>query len=857
MKKKKEKRRLKSKEEKEFENKRSKFLRKSLFQGLNKIFNKKNRRLVLIFLIIIAAALLFAAFFKINSLIKETLIVNLEPQTLFMSSKNKDSVKISFNVSLTQSLLCRSSCYYSFIDLSKNEMIDEGYIYFKTSGRKSKNYFLKINESGIGKKIYLLEMKCYNDNSTFCSSERSFRYKTSTIVINYELSPKENLSKNRIFEDIENFKSGLYSADFECQKNIFVSKELLSIVPNESFEYKKISESVFVLEQNYEQLLEKISELNHLWASEDYIGAYDKFSKAETIVNFLKDYSSNISEFNMKTLNTLNSVSKKLKTLQEEQKTINNAFKFFQMTDKNKSAECGELFSKTIDHIFYFKNGFYLSLDDFAENVSRIENNISNILKEYHEKSYALNKKLYLDLILANFTLSEFSETNISFNSSFKLNDSESVYALCNETFLLNSMLENRNKKSEDILSSNYSYLKNSSMFLRNAEILKNKSEIEAYKKAKKKFLELNISFEFDEMENLSENQAEFNFSGEMENVSFEELKMISKINFSKGFYENLDFCSMIENVEIKELPTINFILEEKNISFENYTKKAYIDLKENPPRCCFNNSCECCYYNSCNKKYPIIFVHGHLAYEGNSPESSMNSFSRIQMALIKYGYVPFNFDFKSYSQEENFDGFKLTPTIRVSYYFISYYDVGTRIVSVMKQESIENYAIRLKEIIDEAKGETGADKVVIIAHSMGGLVSREYLMLFGDDSVDKLVTIATPHKGISSRTLYFCKLIGSEKECEDMSRDSIFMKRLNSYKPKIKIYNIFGSGCFLDNKDSDGVVYLEDAKLGYGQEYAIKGNCTDVFKTDLHSRLLDPEEYPETFNLILKILED
>jgi len=234
-----------------------------------------------------------------------------------------------------------------------------------------------------------------------------------------------------------------------------------------------------------------------------------------------------------------------------------------------------------------------------------------------------------------------------------------------------------------------------------------------------------------------------------------------------------------------------------------------------------------------------------------------MNSFSRIQRALIEYDYIPFNFDLKTYYKNENFDGLNIVPTTRASYYFITYYDVGTRIVSVMKHESIENYAIRLKETIDEVKLKTGADKVVIIAHSMGGLVSREYLMLFGESSVDKLITIASPHKGISGRTLYFCKLIGSEKECDEMSKESIFMKRLNSYRPNINIYNIIGSGCLVDNKDSDGVVYLEDAKLGYGEEYVIKGNCTDVFKTDLHSKLLNPEEYYETFNLILEILKN
>ncbi len=54
---------------------------------------------------------------------------------------------------------------------------------------------------------------------------------------------------------------------------------------------------------------------------------------------------------------------------------------------------------------------------------------------------------------------------------------------------------------------------------------------------------------------------------------------------------------------------------------------------------------------------------------------------------------------------------------------------------------------------LDQAIGNlmraTGAPKVVILAHSMGGLVSRYYIETLGnDDVVDRLITIGTPHKG-------------------------------------------------------------------------------------------------------------
>lgn len=49
---------------------------------------------------------------------------------------------------------------------------------------------------------------------------------------------------------------------------------------------------------------------------------------------------------------------------------------------------------------------------------------------------------------------------------------------------------------------------------------------------------------------------------------------------------------------------------------------------------------------------------------------------------------------------------------------------------------------------IDQIERDTGASSVVIVAHSMGGLVARSYLRAYGPSHVKRLVTIATPHAG-------------------------------------------------------------------------------------------------------------
>jgi triacylglycerol esterase/lipase EstA (alpha/beta hydrolase family) len=60
----------------------------------------------------------------------------------------------------------------------------------------------------------------------------------------------------------------------------------------------------------------------------------------------------------------------------------------------------------------------------------------------------------------------------------------------------------------------------------------------------------------------------------------------------------------------------------------------------------------------------------------------------------------------------------------------------------------IERFAEQLAAKIDAVRAATGADRVVLVGHSMGGLVSRAYVRRFGAAHVDRMLTIGTPHHG-------------------------------------------------------------------------------------------------------------
>jgi triacylglycerol esterase/lipase EstA (alpha/beta hydrolase family) len=60
----------------------------------------------------------------------------------------------------------------------------------------------------------------------------------------------------------------------------------------------------------------------------------------------------------------------------------------------------------------------------------------------------------------------------------------------------------------------------------------------------------------------------------------------------------------------------------------------------------------------------------------------------------------------------------------------------------------IESFAEQLHAKIEAVRRATGAERVVLVAHSMGGLVARGYLRRFGGERVARLITIGAPHHG-------------------------------------------------------------------------------------------------------------
>ncbi|MCL5436197.1 MAG: alpha/beta fold hydrolase, partial [Patescibacteria group bacterium] len=60
----------------------------------------------------------------------------------------------------------------------------------------------------------------------------------------------------------------------------------------------------------------------------------------------------------------------------------------------------------------------------------------------------------------------------------------------------------------------------------------------------------------------------------------------------------------------------------------------------------------------------------------------------------------------------------------------------------------LDNSLDSLNSKIEQIKILTGFDSVDVVAHSMGGLLVKDYLQTYGKDSVNKLIFVGTPHLG-------------------------------------------------------------------------------------------------------------
>jgi len=754
---------------------------------------------------IIICIILFLVFSKLRFVLNDELSIELMPLHQSFSIENNETITARVSITNNNFVRCSTECNFSLKDISTGSVIysDSKILNHKESLEEEFN--IEMPGKGRGQRIYSFESECKNIRTVVCLTDGESRFESATIIANYDLTGEEKKIISEKKTSIEDWflrvkeLRGLY-AQF---------KNMLPVLPD-NVDGDKLQGVLASSLPEVVMAVDTSERLADAWDSEDYILTQDYFTQALvdktiTVISLFKD-----------------SIQAGVELVDARNSNI-------------------ELLKQTKDY-----QDFSAELLDHCTNESSPEND--KRLNELSNITYTILGQLKMLT----------GRTDISENELGKA--------------IAQSLEGLEREKSDFLLAKGRTEL----LLMKGKELLKQKNPESNLTFGDGCGGLRKLSYEFEKENNASSEPAgsELNASDATEDA---EVNSTILLNNSENKAQLAAFCKADNHTSNESLKDANMIssfikldfgaLEaEKIISFPGPVDiPSQTTLPDNPHMCCSEARCTpCCTANSCSddeKHYPVIFIHGHAFNDANSPEYSMMAFSKMQRKLsterfVSFGELDLETDLGGVNGEW---GMISQPiTVRASYYYITHYDLVSYRVNVQKTESIENYALRLKEIIVLVKQKTGSPKVNIVAHSMGGLVTRQYLELFGYGEVDKVVLINTPNHGVTGKVMNLCSVFGASKECSELAEGSIFLQRLNSKSlPEgAKVYAVRSVGCAMDdNENGDGVVTSDSAYLDGAMNYEIKGICKGSFGTDLHTDSLDPEKYPAMYELVLSIL--
>lgn len=273
-------------------------------------------------------------------------------------------------------------------------------------------------------------------------------------------------------------------------------------------------------------------------------------------------------------------------------------------------------------------------------------------------------------------------------------------------------------------------------------------------------------------------------------------------------------------------------------------------------------------------KTFPVLFVHGHLFKASDDPMvASRYTFDgMIGRFADKYTNT---FDAGTIVDKGSKfldPGIKSSPRIalfRTTYYGNAYIDPSGNFQFEKKNyETITEYANKLNRIVDATLETTGRQKVKIVAHSMGGLVVREYLRLYGNDKVDTFIMIGTPNQGVEGEIRDNCEAVlglipaGAETECSQMAKGNEFLRTLTQ-KDNLPPRTYIISGTY-QNEETDAIVLKKNTQISGIKQYNYPSSKTYVAtivnkllsNALVHNDLVDPNYMPEVSDKVAELLE-
>lgn len=686
-------------------------------------------------------------------------------------------------------------------------------------GVESKEYNLNSKFNSLPKNVLISDLK--NQLLGYISSYSSIKNDYDNINYlfgNLEFIPAKNLFNINGFSQLNSLKSNLDNLDLDIEERLNRHNEIVNKINSLQEDFNELKIKSQIANNETSTLSYEISSL---------VNNFDKgtFSSYDSIESSISSMNSQISSLKLSLDKNFDEILKNGNSFLLKEKVKIN----YGLNDSPSSSE-------EIDILKGICSSFKSLKKEFEkENQKRTNeyNSEAKRINEYNSKIGEFNDKISkaiiirddINRIVNNNGIDDFDET------------------LCQEELNKISQIQDYSNLTED----NY----------RNCIELQ--SKLVDTKSEKTGFWFDILSF-FRSLWFDSVKFEKINLAKEL--LSPQEPTLLDMEEESQNFSTN--YCNLDLTIEKGSLSSVS------NVKGDTLTNSNIGEVIENENVCSvFGITQKCCENDECRydeKSYPTIFLHGHAFTSGKDSAYSLDAFNKFQSELFEDKYRIGGTFLPNQKKSDFVHGewgkVNFPITVKATYYLDVYDIEGNLINEQSNQKSILTYAQRLGDVVELVRYRTGRDKVNIVAHSMGGLVAREYIKNYsGESSVNKLIMIGTPNNGTYGGANTACELVGGASiECAEMREGSSFITSLNSGDKtpgNVEYYTIAGSGCNILGIDGDGLIRKASVELEGATNVKVNGECEGWLNKGFHSSLLDPSKYPQTLEYVKQFLKE